>query len=701
MENQKPLPAGCEPAVMLDEEKGSFEKRKKEVTKLIIEAAIESKNDLKSFLKKIVEIGAEKTEAKSCVIFLLKDRKSANERGQYLRLYASSGDLGHKLETANAWYYVPQRDPFTENGTGKKKVLALLERYFREVKGETEEQFNERKNKLKSQKKTLIDALREEPEPTHIVKVVEELAKHDGTTLEQLVESGELPMGINAWVVKTGGPFGPSHLTEIREFAEWRGSYEGIHGICTSVVDVALEDSKGDTLGKIKIENHRKSDVVQSFEVFEQIEDPSNKGVKNLDDHDKKPHILCFTKEHKELLEVLADSVTIAIEKILYSEDVTYKKYFGIELLKKINELTGMKGVNKDVHDTISEFYEPLEVTVEDIFGIEKIYDTVATYVTEIAQDLNLQSTSDLIDNIGPAFESLLGTDVRYREHFIHQFQVFLLGYYLINEKESLQQLLIQYLHNHWSPNCNMDDVIRVWFITSMFHDCGYSVGTIEDWLEKYFSRVAVPAQSKVQWEAPTQFKIEWAFIYSLYECEKTRLIEVINRNCAKPMGEIAEILKKAFIEKHDHGMISALLLMQNLQSPTIDENILKEAGCAVALHTENVYSQFDRLTKITDFPFAFLLVFCDNAQQWGRPRIMSMVPELEVKLDEIGFNECTKVKIELRYAKLTSEQKRLVETNVAAPTKYWYSERAPRFSIGLYEKAEEKPFREYIFPHT
>lgn len=676
---------------------GEYQERVRDLISRILQAAFKLK-DLKTFLDEIVKVGAENTEAKSCDIFLLEEAEDGN--GRILRAYATSGEVGEILREKGAWYYVPKREPFKEKGEGKRKVIAYLQKYFalrsylikksyydgknlqdelqRKSLGkileeknvspqnafeEMKEEIGEELQGLEKEGKLLMDILREER------KSLTEVIKEMGDNLQDLVERGELPMGITAFVVKTKEPILPLHGEDVRKHPEWRGSYEGAHEICTSLVEVPLKTPEGTILGMIKIENHEKSESVMEF--------------KDLD----KSTIYCFTDRHKEILTILADSVIIAIENILYRAH-TYKKIFGTKILKKIDELkVDNSKVNKDIHIMVKEFYSQLKIEIEDIGGTDEIYNKVTRLVSDIASILNLQVTLDIIDNVGPAFESLLGTDVRYREHFMHQFQVFLLGYYLINKKNSLRDKLINYLQNI-DPGCGLEDVLKVWFIASMFHDFGYSVGKMEGWLENYFVRVAVPSK----------FQIRWADIFVCYEIEKTNLVELISCNSNEPKDKIADIIKDAFMNEHDHGVISGLVFMKILHNHQINETLLREACCAITLHTEAIFSKFGKL-KIDQFPFAFLLVFCDNAQQWGRPRMMTLIPDIDIKLEDIITDNCTKVEMKLRYQKLTPEQKRIIGVNTIPPTKYWYSNESLRFSTGLYEGDKKEPFRRYTFP--
>ncbi|MEM3525914.1 MAG: hypothetical protein QXV37_00740 [Candidatus Jordarchaeaceae archaeon] len=247
--------------------------------------------------------------------------------------------------------------------------------------------------------------------------------------------------------------------------------------------------------------------------------------------------------------------------------------------------------------------------------------------------------------------------------------------------------MLIKFLSEIGGSDRRVEDVLKVWFITSMFHDVSYSVEKMESWLKRYFERVAMPP--KIQ--------VGWADLFTHYEAEKINLVELIfGRGIGKRKDEIANIIKNAFIEEHDHGVIGGLSLLKILHSE-IDYELLKVACCAILLHTENVYSKFGRIS-IGQFPFAFLLVFCDNVQQWGRPRIMSLIPEIMVKLKDIIMSSPFKeVKIKLEYQKLTSEQKRIVEGNFIPATMHWCSD-ATMFSVELYEE-ERDAFR--CFSHN
>jgi hypothetical protein len=638
------------PAIIREDD---YRDRIKGMIKQIIQAAFKSKQ-LDIFLDEIVKIGAEKTEAKSCVIFLLEEPKDGKKGN--LCIYAASGDVGKTLDRKKAWYYVPERELFTRENTGKKKTSDYLKKNEDVTKKAESKNQRENTNEESEQKeKSLMDTIAE---------------RNDN--IESLVENGELPMGITASIVKNGESMGPLNGEKVRKHPEWRGSYEGNHEICTSLVEVPLKTEKK-IVGMIKIENHEKSDPVSEYEKI------------------KKSTIYCFTEKHKEILTILADSAIIAIENILYKSE-TYKKIFGTGILRKISDLeineprNDDDKINRDIHEKLSDFYNFLKIDIEDISGINEIYGKVTKLMSDIACLLDLTAVFDTINNIGPAFESLLGTDIRYRDHFIHEFQVFLLGYYLINEMDALQEDLVTYLQ-HTNDQFGLKEVLKIWFLTSIFHDCSYSVCKIEAWLMNYFSRVAIPPK----------FQVNWAEILVHFEAEKTNLSQLISSKSTRPEERISVILRDAFLNEHDHGLISGLALMSILKEK-IQKDILGEACCAITLHTENIYSRIGKLA-MDQFPFGFLLVLCDNAQQWGRPRTIALSPDIEIKLEDVTVDNRTIAKIQLRYQRLTEEQKRIISINTSPPTMYWFSKEHFKFSIELYEEFEKEAFRSYTFP--
>ena len=72
----------------------------------------------------------------------------------------------------------------------------------------------------------------------------------------------------------------------------------------------------------------------------------------------------------------------------------------------------------------------------------------------------------------------------KYRDHLMHQFHTFLCGYIIINKLDLnffLELINSNYVHfisrngKNEVPKFTRLDVLRIWTLASLFHDCGYS----------------------------------------------------------------------------------------------------------------------------------------------------------------------------------------------------------------------------------
>jgi hypothetical protein len=118
-----------------------------------------------------------------------------------------------------------------------------------------------------------------------------------------------------------------------------------------------------------------------------------------------------------------------------------------------------------------------------------------------------------------------------------------------------------------------------------------------------------------------------------------------------------------AIIKIHDHGVLGALLLIKS--SEKIPNRNFKEcmyAALAISLHNPDVYKDLkegDGSNKaksigisFESFPIAFLLVFCDTAQTFGRLETKDGVEasQYPIKFFGIDINKNEKVTYKLAY---------------------------------------------------
>ncbi|MBI4684475.1 MAG: hypothetical protein HY755_04690 [Nitrospirae bacterium] len=530
-----------------------------------------------------------------------------------LEIVAGSGDIGRKLTEAEAKYCVPERNPLSQK-----------------------------------------------PEETYVYNTWEEEKK--------LIEEGKLGMGITAWVVKTGESVRYGGRDEFEKHPEHRGKFEKTQNEeCQSIVEVPLYFKKD----KNKKGRAKADGVIK-------VENPVNKKE--------------FDQADKFILSILSSCVSAAIQKIEIDEPKSYKQLFnGAKLLVDIinwHEVNkdSIDGTNRALMKEISKFSK--EILKWNIYGIEKMYDKIIIIIKDINKILGFKDNDciKIIEEITRKYEEILGTGLRYREHLIHQFQVFLLGLHIINSNKRIQTAMKSYLKAN-GINDNFDNVIRCWFLSSIFHDFAYSIEKINDWLGEYFKTLFSSELSKEK--LPFVFLWENLFTVEKYEYYKNILIKLIREKLAVPFesDEAAEIhysfitilMSKSDMRKKNHGLFGALVLSNRLLKEKFDDpdisKIVLEGGFSIALHALDVYQDLFNVQKalLQNIPFAFLLVFCDNAQEWGRPWMNELEPGA-IELDVINIaDEFVEIKLICDVSK--NVDVKTLANMVGGIRKYWKHE--------------------------
>ena len=238
-------------------------------------------------------------------------------------------------------------------------------------------------------------------------------------------------------------------------------------------------------------------------------------------------------------------------------------------------------------------------------------------------------------------FEGFLFQSEDYRGHYVHQFDVFLLGFYLLNkimEKDSGP--ISNNLHVSSNPNFT-------WMLTATFHDMGYPIEQINNWFSRFlkmFLKVETPYQLEVRNILPPTF-----FEYLKYLSEEhynltTDQIAVSGQSYIRDW-QFHNCLETKLLRK-DHGVISSLLLIHSLLTQekikqfhtwfvsTFPYEIMP-ACHAISLHNFDNSEMKDLKISLSKYPYAFLLMLCDTLQDWQR----SVQTQDYSELTEIQFS--------------------------------------------------------------
>ena len=371
-----------------------------------------------------------------------------------------------------------------------------------------------------------------------------------------------------------------------------------IHSYCSMLIGFPLQDEKGNVIGVLKVENYGK------------------KGTHDYTEENPK------VQEARRYLPLFVK--LIQGSKIYFSKNSYEELFGGINLLEVLKKLEPSGEINRKIYeDTLHLFFV---LKRKEYIGYEEILERITGYVTDISKHLELTeeivSFNKFLNEFKKHEELLLYGLNDYRDHFMHQFHVFVSGYIIINKLgiDDFRSRIQSNMRQALKRNIEIleSDVLRIWFWTSFYHDYAYILEKIDTELSDFFEGIlGYPFSVKFNWEQ--LLKEESDFPEYL-----AHLLKYFISSKETNQGTLLRNYLGAIIERHDHGVLSALLL-RKYNSGSTQERIwmCSYAALAISLHTKHVYKNLteDNIRRILfeSFPIAFLLAFCDTAQSFGR----------------------------------------------------------------------------------
>lgn len=237
-------------------------------------------------------------------------------------------------------------------------------------------------------------------------------------------------------------------------------------------------------------------------------------------------------------------------------------------------------------------------------------------------------------------FEPLLRSIPRYRDHFVHPFQVFLLGSLVIDQKRDL----FANAFRQKIPEIEQDTPEFTWLLASTFHDITYPVQMFKKFTSKFFSDFLQSEQVEVSVDfknflidnQTANFVDQLVSLYDFCASGGQREQWRFNSPCLIN-GELRECLLKNLVDKQNHGILSALALLKKVKQENFANDMeyirgrfstdVFPAALAIALHDLLTQQEFSEIAQIkfSDFPFGILLIYLDTVQEWGRSGPESM----------------------------------------------------------------------------
>jgi hypothetical protein len=268
------------------------------------------------------------------------------------------------------------------------------------------------------------------------------------------------------------------------------------------------------------------------------------------------------------------------------------------------------------------------------------------------------EKTGDLID--------------RQRDHFIHSVNVFILGLAIYAQNENYRECFKNYISKNGNytkyyrdddDNLSHEEFLYRWGIAALFHDIGYPFEIIGKQLNKVIDDGIRSISVSYDVDAHFDFRDfnEFNSIVKIYpysyadkfrsEYKRTKVLDLF-----KPTDIMAHKIALDFkfdddyfrrLVKHlnsfvkdmndngfiDHGYFSAILVLNSygkLIQKYVDKNKdfffypIVDSATAILLHNyynKTLQGKSFKLGKMDpdDSPISFLLIFCDELQEWNR----------------------------------------------------------------------------------
>jgi len=420
--------------------------------------------------------------------------------------------------------------------------------------------------------------------------------------------------GITAFTTRTGESLALESRPYVDQHKAFSGKNEGpnlVHDNCCQVAIIPIKDEKSNIVGAIRCDIYelaRKPEFRQ--QTLNQL-----KGVND---------ILCKI---------------IHIGKKAEASYSYSKLFHGINILENLKEIQSRVTDNTDknvYHDTKKLFYV---LKRRRYFGEEAIIDRVMGYIKDVCDTLSLDKNpiASLLESFRKHEDLMLYSSVNYRDHFMHQFHVFVVGYIILHYigLERVANILNNKIIKLKDDKLTEKHILRIWFLSSIFHDCSYLLPEFDKNIGKFLTEILeAPSNTKMSDNDKFKFSVnlKWdqltkaGFLQELSKIAEYLQVKHQSLNVAAVSAELSQLMFE-----REHGILGAVIMLQKMShADTWKENTLYDiekyvAALAIALHMPKAYERIRAFLGkpghlfFENCPIMFLLSYCDFLQEWGR----------------------------------------------------------------------------------
>jgi hypothetical protein len=266
-------------------------------------------------------------------------------------------------------------------------------------------------------------------------------------------------------------------------------------------------------------------------------------------------------------------------------------------------------------------------------------YDLALRCVEGILRQYNLQDWCRHLD-ISMGLDKMARLKGELRDHFLHQFQTFLMGSIILNEANSHKTNMPSFRLSNTHQELDLP-----WLITSIFHDYGYGIAHIESCVDPGICGYRIETRNNSRYSA---------MLNSFFDCARNgKDIDTWNPDSyAFENADLEGALFNAALDRTtghrrerkrpNHGVLSAHKIL-SMGEPIIEQEpdlrpILLSSALSVAIHDKDLWAELFSKSVLpfdaTRFPLSYLLTLCDTLAEAGRPRTENTSHQDDALLD-------------------------------------------------------------------
>lgn len=415
-------------------------------------------------------------------------------------------------------------------------------------------------------------------------------------------------IGLTAWVATTGNPLRVVDINDANELLtkQNRSDPPLIH----QKSHCEIEDVGPFCAAPIR----------DGTEVVGVVRIPRRKGSKPFEDIDE------------ELLSAFADQLSLTIENINRKrmiDDIRGRRKNEFEGLFSAPLITKCRAIGRV--DYAKEIREFLKFPTQDIGIRTAILNMLEVlWCDKYGQKYNFPLLRDF-----RSYEKMLLELPGYRDHFIHQFQVFLLGavliddLYVLSEEKGTKNFSDYYREALGIKKKDSEVADIAWLIASTFHDVAYPIQRSDDLYNRFFDSfmgIGGTVVDRIGLERVVSKRRYGKLIDQLcdfYFSLNNRRVPWKYNSKEQTMICVDDDFRAAFqqtlLEVKDHGVLGALVLLHQSRAGGEEySTVIYPAALAIALHKDMLFEIHEDL-RFEYNPLAFLLRYCDLVQEWGR----------------------------------------------------------------------------------